>query len=358
MDLKKNNQKMNPGLNEKQTSQIRSELENCKKPLFFFHDDPDGVASFLLLYKIKGEGKGIIVKTTPKIDEKFVKKVQEYNPDKIFILDIAVVEQEFIDEVNAPIIWIDHHFPVERRNIKYFNPRLLEEKNSAPVSYICYQVAQENIWLSAVGCIGDWFMPDFIEEFREKYPDMLESSVKNPEDALFNSKLGELVKIFSFILNGLTNEVMKNVIVLTRIKTPQEILKQETPAGKFIYKKYEKMKKTYDDLIGQALKAKQQKNDLLYLFIYDEKYTSFTKDLANELIYRHPEKIIVVGRKKEDEIKMSIRSKKINLPEILEKALAGIEGYGGGHEYAVGANVKEHDFGRFIENLRNLLKKV
>src|SRR3989338_3532091 len=263
---------MKQGLNEKQIVQIRDELENCKKPLFFFHDDPDGVTSFLLLYRMKEDGKGIIVKTTPKIDEKFLKKVEEYAPDKIFILDIAIVEQEFIDEAKVPVIWIDHHSPLERRNIKYFNPRLLGEKNSAPVSYICHQISGENVWLSAVGCIGDWFMPDFIEEFKKKYPDILEEHINDPEEALFNSKLGELVRIFSFVLNGTTQDVMKNVVVLTRIKSLYEILNQETPAGKFIYKKYEKMKKTYDELIEQAMKAEQEKTDPLYVFIYTEKY--------------------------------------------------------------------------------------
>src|SRR3989338_6317025 len=106
------------------------------------------------------------------------------------------------------------------------------------------------------------------------------------------------------------------------------------------------------------MKAEQEKTDPLYVFIYTEKYTSFTKDLANELIYKNPDKIVVVGRIKENEVKMSIRSKRIMLPEILEKSLAGVDGYGGGHEHAVGANVKEQDFEKFINNLRSLIKSV
>ena len=48
-------------------------------------------------------------------------------------------------------------------------------------------------------------------------------------------------------------------------------------------------------------------------------------------------------REKDDEMRMSLRSNK-KLPPIIEKALEGIEGYGGGHEYACGACVKKKNF--------------
>ncbi|MBI3027081.1 hypothetical protein HYY70_03120, partial [Candidatus Woesearchaeota archaeon] len=62
-------------LSHNQILQIREHLDNCKKPLFFFDDDQDGLCSFLQLYRYKKEGKGIIVKTTPKLGTVFIKKV-------------------------------------------------------------------------------------------------------------------------------------------------------------------------------------------------------------------------------------------------------------------------------------------
>ena len=53
---------------------------------------------------------------------------------------------------------------------------------------------------------------------------------------------------------------------------------------------------------------------------------------------------------------MSIRSKKILLQEALEKSLAGLDGYGGGHETACGANVKERDFNEFVSRMKVHLK--
>ena len=88
------------------------------------------------------------------------------------------------------------------------------------------------------------------------------------------------------------------------------------------------------------------------VFTYTDDKMSFTGDLANELLYRFPEKVIVVGRKKGDELRMSIRSTGILIPPILDKCLIGLEGYGGGHEFACGANVKERDFEEFVERIK------
>ena len=46
------------------------------------------------------------------------------------------------------------------------------------------------------------------------------------------------------------------------------------------------------------------------------------------------------------------RSRNILIPPILEKSFAGLEGYGGGHEYACGASIKERDFKEFIERMK------
>lgn len=341
-------------LNNKQIKQIREELETCKNPLIFFHDDADGLCSFLLLYRYIKEGKGIIVKTTPKIDNRFVEKVKEYEPDKIFIVDIAMVEQQFIDQVKTKIIWIDHHYPLKRQNVMYFNPRIEEPKDNIPVSYLCYQVVKEDLWISMVGCIGDWYWPDTAKEFKKKYPDLLPKNIKDPEDALFDTELGKLIQIIGFSLKGSTKEAMTCAKILTRIKEPYEILKQETSAGRYLYKKYERNNDDYQILLKKALEQKSDDNLLVFEYLHGK--ISFTKDLANELLHRNPEKIIIIAREKSEEVKMSIRSKKKIIPPILEKALAGVEGYGGGHEHACGANVKRRDFERFLDNFKRLIK--
>lgn len=340
-------------LTGKEVKTIHDELMNCQRPMYLFHDDPDGLASFLLLYRLKKEGKGITIKAKPKITSQFIKNVKGYDADKVFILDIAEVEQEFADDLKVPIIWIDHHPIQEIEGVKYFNPQ--KRGVNVPVSSLCWQVVQkerpEDLWIAGTGVVSDWHMPTFGNVLKQA------GLINNLDvkSALFDSKLGVLVKVFSFNLKGSTSEVNKSLKIFTRIKSPYEILNQETAQGKFVWKKYEKIKKVYDELLKKALKAKNKSE--IHLFIYQDDKLSLTKDIANELLYRL-NKIIVIGREKNDEIRCSIRApEKINVQKALEKALVGIEGYGGGHEHACGAAIKKHDFKQFIENLKKELKK-
>jgi len=342
-------------LSSEQIKQLREHLDNCKKPLFLFDDDQDGLCSFLQLYRYKKEGKGIIVKTTPKIGTVFVPKVKEFQPDKVFILDLAVVEQEFLDEMKVPVIWIDHHGPFERTNVKYFNPRISKWEDNHPVSYMCHQIVEQDLWIATLGCIADWFIPPFLDDFREKFPDLIGKEQKIPGDILYNSKLGHLVRIFSFILKGKTNDVMKSIKVMTRIGSPYEILNQETSQGKFIYKRYQEINKMYEPLLKDVLSTAEKTEGRLVIFKYNDDRTSFTSDLSNEAIYRHPDKIILIAREKNEEMKCSLRSSKIILPPLVEKCLIGLEGYGGGHEMACGLNVKTRDFDEFVERLKGMI---
>ena len=271
-------------------------------------------------------------------------------PDKIFILDIPIVEQEFLDKVNVPVIWIDHHGPYERDKVRYFNPRVKDKSDGTPVTRICYEVVKQDMWIAAVGCIGDWHIPDFFDTFKKKYEGFVKDGLKDPGDVYFDSKLGKLVRIFSYILKGKTNDAIKCFKIMTRINEPYEILEQKSARGKFIYKKFEDINKEYGELLSDAIK--DVGDDKLLVYIYEESKMSFTGDLANELIHRYPDKVVLVGREKNGEIKMSLRSTKAILPRVVEKALVGVEGYGGGHEHAVGANVKKGDFKRFVENIR------
>lgn len=340
------------GLTEKQIKQLREELDSCKNPLYFFHDDPDGLCSFLLLYRYIREGNGVIVKATPNVDDKFLKKVEEYSPDKIFVLDLAMMENSFIEKVKVPIVWIDHHEPQEIREskVRYFNPRLNDKNDTSPVSLLCYEAVEKDLWIASVGITADWHLTKYHEEFSTKYPKLLPKEIKTPEDALFKTELGKLSRIFSFILMGKINYVNKYIKTLTRIKDPYEILEQKTSAGKFIYRRYEQINEEYERLLKKALK--DIKKEKYLVFNYTHEKISFSKDLANELLYNYPDRIIIIGRERSDEIKMSLRAQHINILKPLEKALVGIDGYGGGHEHACGACVKKQDYKRFIENLK------
>jgi hypothetical protein len=203
-----------------------------------------------------------------------------------------------------------------------------------------------------LGCVADYHLPEFAYEFKKQYPGLMNDE-KKVDEIYFNARLGELIKIFSFCLKGKTGDVLKNIKVLTRIGSPYEILNNETSRGKFILKSTEKIKKVYDELLEMGVKCAS--DEKLLVFIYPDDKMSLTGDISNELLYKFPDKVIIVGRKKNDEVKMSIRSKNVHIPSILEKSLAGLEGYGGGHEYACGANVNEKDFDEFVRRVKESL---
>lgn len=343
-----------PVLTEKEKIEIRDVLDVCKRPLFFFHDDPDGLASFCLFYRYKREGKGHVVKAVPHITTAFLRYVNEYVPDALFILDIAMVDQDFLDGLSIPVVWIDHHEVLVRDRVNYYNPRKSINKN-VPTPYMCYEVVGDDLWLATLGCIGDWYLPDFSVEFSKLYPAFLPVSIVRVEDALFSSPVSEVIKLFSFILKGKTAEVIKCINVLTRLDSFDELVKKESSRSRFLWKKFESVNVVYGSLLARAKKSVGK--GLIAVFTYAEDQLSLTKDLANELLYLFPEKVIILGREREGELRMSLRAAKYLLPDALKKVLAEVGGYGGGHEHACGAAVKKEGFERFVKLLESELKK-
>src|SRR3989344_5919885 len=236
-----------------QIKQLQQELQEAKNPLFLYDSDADGLAAFLLLYRIHREGKGVRVSTTSKINTSFLRKVEEISPDKIFVLDVPLMEQEFADKAKLPIFWIDHHPPQEVKGINYFNPRTRDPEAYVPTTRMAYQVAQNenDLWIAAAGCLGDWHMPDFIDEFIAKYPDLLPEKC-DLAAALYRHPVGKLVKLFFFLQKGSGSEVRRSIQVLSKIKSPQEIFHQETAAGKFLFKRFEKIDARYEEVLSQA----------------------------------------------------------------------------------------------------------
>lgn len=343
--------------------EARKLLNESENPLFFYDDDPDGLCSYLLLKKYLGRGKGLVVKTSPKLNSQFVKIAERYSPDKVFILDKPIISQGFVDESKVPVVWIDHHPLIDIKGVKYFNPLKKYPKIYVPTSYLCYKIIEEKYqWITMVGCIGDHYIPDFFGEFYKKYKDLL-IKTKDPGKISQETEFGKLVRIFDFMLKGKNlPEINKIADLLLKIKNPYELLNQETKEAKFIYKKYEKINKYYKKLYNRAINSATKEKFLI--FKYPDQEVSLTAYLSNVLSHKFPDKIIIIAREInnktsefETEIRMSLRYREPNLPKILKQALEGIDGHGGGHEFACGASVKKKDFNQFIENLKKAIQR-
>ncbi|MBS3165333.1 hypothetical protein J4439_07940 [Candidatus Woesearchaeota archaeon] len=330
---------------------IRPLLDECANPLFLFDDDTDGVCSYLQLQRYCKKGHGSVVKAAPTLPESYLRKVEEHHPDLVVVLDKPGLSDEFVQGCKVPLLWIDHHPPQHRHpKVKYFNPLLLDEKDNRPTSYWAWRIAEQDLWLAMTGIVGDWQLTELAAVFSERRPDLLPPSVSRPQDALFSTPIGNFARLVSFVLKGRVSEVMKCIRIIGQLDSPDEVLSQSTPRGRYLHKRYVQVRQEYDRLVAEA--EGMLSSEKLLVYTYTEESTSFTGDLSNELIYRHPDKVILVCRSKSGEMKCSLRSTDVDLQRAVAKALLGVQGYGGGHEHACGACVKDEDWQRFLEALR------
>ena len=344
-------------LTQKQINQIREHLEKAQNPVFFFDNDPDGLCSFLLLQRHIGRGKGIPIKTFPSLDANYFRKVYELKADYIFILDKPVVSEEFFkraEQINIPVVWIDHHLIDEKtipKFVNYYNPVLVSGE-SEPVTYICYKISskEEDMWLAIVGCIADGFLPDFYKEFEKIYPD-LSTNAEGAFDVLYGSAIGKIIRILGNGLKDKTSNVVSMLKFLIKVKSPYEIL-EENPKNYLMYQRYKQIEKKYQVLLSKAKRFVENSKKILF-FMYGGEL-SISAELSNELSYRYPKKIIVVAYIKGGKANISVRGKKIR--EAVIEAVKELEGASaGGHENAVGAQVRVEDLEKFKENLIRII---
>ena len=335
-------------LTEKQISEIREHLESAQNPLFFFDNDADGLTSYLLLRRFIGRGNGVVVKSYPGLDESYTRKIREFNPDKIFILDKPEVKESFFEytrERNLPVVWIDHHGVKPCEGIHYYNPMANSPPNNEPVSYICQKVSQKDEWVSILGCIGDYYLPEFTSKLAKEFPDLLLKH-KTPSEMRYESEMGKLTRIVEFALKDKTSNVMRMLRALIAAKGPYEILKGEKPY-EFMIKRYEQIKKKYDALLS---KAKSLKHGKLIFFRYSGDL-SISAEISNELSYYYPDKAVVVAYVRDDVVKVSLRGGNKDWREIVSKIIKELGGTGGGHEKACGMVVRLKDMDKFKELL-------
>jgi single-stranded DNA-specific DHH superfamily exonuclease len=336
-------------LSKQELKDLLEELESAQTPFVFYDDDPDGVISYILLKKRFDQYDGTIIKGAPFLEEKYAERVRIEEPDKVVILDKPMVEDNFFKQVQRPIVWVDHHEPRKvPKNVAYFNPRIKKKSDRSPTSYIMYKAVGGPLWLAMIGVVGDWYISPELKKLSKEKPRIL-PKVVSPPQVLFDTEFGKLIKIVAFLLKQRISDINNSVEDLLKIKEPEEILEQKTEEGEKIYNLFKEIDKEYQPLLKKAL-IKDEKN--LLVFTYDGKRRSFTGELSNELLHKAKAEVILIGRKKDGVYKMSIRSRKLVLPPILNEALEGLDGHGGGHEQACGASVPVSDFKKFVERIR------
>jgi single-stranded DNA-specific DHH superfamily exonuclease len=344
-------------LTKKQIGEIKEHLSHAQNPLFFFDNDPDGLCSFLLLQRYLGRGKGVPIRSFPGLSVDYFKKIIELKADYIFILDKPVVSKEFFDEVekvNIPVVWIDHHLidkSLVPDFVNYYNPLFNRKKSNEPVTYLSYQITgkKEDAWIAVIGCISDNYVPNFYSGLKKDYPDMYLES-KNAFDIFYNSGIGKIAKIFNFALKDRTTNVINMIKFLIKVRSPKEVL-EETNQNYTVHKRFDEINRKYSKLLVQAKKIGAKSKEILF-FQYSGDL-SISSELANELTYSFPSKIVVVAYVKGLKANISVRGK--NIRELILKSIKDLEdSSGGGHENAVGVQVRTSDLEQFRKNIISL----
>lgn len=345
-------------LTKNQVKEIKEHLEKAQNPLFFFDNDQDGLCSFLLLQRFIKRGKGYPIKVSPKLTKDYFRKINELNPDYLFILDQPEVSEEFFEkmqEKNIPIVWIDHH-KIENNYIPdfvyYYNPTHNKKPSSEPTTAICYQITQkkQDLWLGVAGCVADHFIPDFYNEFKKQYPELsLSSNSKEPFGIFYNSEIGKISRILGFGLKDRMSNVIAMMKMLYKAKNPYDVL-NESKENKAVLSRFNEVDKKFNKFIE---KAKSQAKEKLLIFKYAGEI-SMSADIANKLNFLYPKKIIIVVYTKGPKANISGRGR--NVRELVLKAIQPLENStGGGHENAVGAQISLNQVDDFEKNVRKLL---
>lgn len=339
-------------LGKKELLKIRSHLEKAQSPLFYFDNDQDGICSYLIFRRNIRRGKGVPVKSSP-LGEEYFRRVTEFNPDYVFILDQPNVEKEFFDKIkerNIPVIWIDHHdvdFNEIPSWVEYFNP-IKSKKEAVPTTKICYEVFSKNsdLWLLIAGCIADHFIPKEYSKFMKNYPELSKKS-DDPFEIYYSTGIGKISRIIGAGLKDRTTNVMKMIRFLLEVKSPNEILNDESNS---FYSRFIDLDSKLKILILKAEKKISQKS----IFFEYRGETSMSADIANKLNYLYPEKIIIVAYVKGNRVNLSIRGK--NVKKKIEPLLDNLSSAtGGGHDDAVGAQMTTDDLKKFKEEFKKVI---
>ena len=341
-------------ISQTQLQEIRDHLEASQNPLFFFDNDVDGLCAFLILRRAIERGKGVAIKSFPDLKEQYLRKVEELNPDAIFILDKAELSKEFaegVEEKGIPMIWIDHHETKTPKEIINKTFYYTSYPSSEPTTYIAQKVfnRKDDLWLGILGCIGDVYMPDFAEGFEKISPELFNSKL-SAFDVLNSTEIGKMVQMLNFgLMDSITN-VVQLIKYLFKAKNAYDIL-EENQYTKQFHKRYNQLNEFFNKQVKKAEENFDEKSPLIF-FSYSGN-TSMSSEIANRLFYNHQDKLIVVAFKRPEKVNISIRGK--NALEITKKAIEDIEGAtGGGHVEATGAMVPIDEFEKFKKNIQNL----
>ncbi len=346
-------------ITEPELKKFRKFLDTGGKKLLLYHNDPDGIASAMLLLKYFPDFE-TIPRKGPMIRDDFIDELIRKEPKLVIFMDLPVDQESrkinrLLKRTGCRIMILDHHIyekNMDSRDVLHMNPRFRKKDAYIPAAYMVYRILEKMgldikkwCWVAAMGVIGDYTLKDCMDIFKEckkEYPYLLD---KEP----LKSKLSEASDIISYAvtMKGLkgAGEALK---MLMKSLDYDEFMK-----NKNLQKWKGEMEREFDFVIKDAEKEECPEVGLLIYRIKSR--FSLTSLIATHFSEKYPNKIIIVKKVSGDVWKLCLRdqSGRVNLGEMVKKCVKGI-GSGGGHEKAAG--VMTTDWNRFKKRFISLLK--
>jgi len=341
-------------ITKSQLSKLKDFLETSGKKLLLYHQDCDGVCStamFLKFYK----GFETHPRKGPKMERTIVKDILKYRPNLIVVLDIPI-DQEWktLKNIASELpeckwVIIDHHIitrDMNGKNIVHVNPRFKQKDAYIPVSAMMLEILKRlgkdvngYIWVSAMGCIGDYaFNCKPVYLCKKHYPELFEP----------RARIKSGVERVSAIISAKESEGAEMVLDI--------LLKSEDFNSFEAEKELKIWKERIDEEIHKLIEIFEKKkcvDEKIHLITY-EINTRFglTAMISSTISEMFPEYVILVYKKSGDGWKISLRcqSGKVDLNRVIRKCLEKGDS-GGGHEKAAGGFVYN------IEVFKECLKK-
>lgn len=334
-----------------------SGIKKNSKVLIVHHSDADGCCSGEILgraLRSRGIKKISFVspKLNPYITPEIKKKISKENPDVLLVADMGTDSLRYLEGLGAEKIvgMFDHHrvfnsFPKE---IAHVNPNLLNIPQSLNPStaYLiyrsCKKFCKEIDWLAVVGSIGDkgerkiWGL---VEEVAQKYKTSFESlrTCAKRIDAAEAYKPGSASVAIS---------------ALSECRFPECLASGEGKNAKKLALWERRVREEINRLVQEHVKNAEFYEEPK-LIVYEIRTPHGIKgDVANVLQELYQDYSTLVYTRAKGRVRLSMRSSITDLSAAIRDATAGIDGTGGGHPRASGADIAEKDFQKFLNNLK------
>lgn len=353
---------------------------SSKKAALFFDDDPDGIASGVLLEKLLKE-KGIetalrlhFTRKKKPFSDAFIEDLKKNNIELLVVTDFSIAGfgfyeeyKQFLQTTDIKVLIIEHHqdnsiYSFDESKALYINSgNIQSEVNGA--QYCCakftYDFATEIApqlkkydWLVAMGIIGDsnyYTWGDFVRDIIKKKNQTTEKEIPIPVEAedFYFTPYGLAAKDIFFGIGKHESETLKIYDAAFKAHTIEQLLE--------FLKTYDPIKKeAYDYIENYEYLVKTNPPDPKQLNIAEIEMKSkyhIGNIVANIVSARYPDTVFFVYNKNDDGyvyISGRLQTGTINLGKVFKNCEKKVEGaVGGGHIHAAGARVAEDNFKAF-----------